>query len=127
MLERADGYNRPLEPPEPTLMNAVAFWGSLRARDPQERHFLLTDGKRIAFLRIGSDGTQHIEAVTTGGEAAALPGVRFSDGNGPFDFSPDGKLTVYTVGETLSSEIWLMDLHSEKRSPRRSLLTRLLH
>lgn len=87
----------------------------------------LPDGKRIAFLRIGSDGTQHIEAVTTGGEAAALPGIRFSDGNGPVDFSADGKLTVYSVGETLSSEIWLMDLHSENRGPRRSLLTRLLH
>lgn len=70
----------------------------------------MPDGKRVAFRILGPDGAQQINTITLGnGKFAPLGKLVFSGNNDPFDFSPDGKLIVYTNGETFSSEIWLLD------------------
>ncbi|MGH9327818.1 MAG: winged helix-turn-helix domain-containing protein [Terriglobia bacterium] len=70
----------------------------------------LPDGKRIAFRTLGPDGAERISTVTLDtGKIAHLDQFRFAGHNDPFDFSPDGRLIIYTHGETFSSEIWLLD------------------
>lgn len=71
----------------------------------------LPDGKRIAFRIVGPGGAQQIEAISlANGKVVTLGNIQFADDNEPFDFSPDGKLIVYTNRQTFSSEIWLLEL-----------------
>jgi Tol biopolymer transport system component len=69
------------------------------------------DGKRIAYLVIGPDGSEQIRTVPVeGGPSTPLSGVRFAGTNNPIDLSPDGTLLATSNSVAVSTEIWLLQL-----------------
>jgi Tol biopolymer transport system component len=69
------------------------------------------DGKRIAYLVIGPEGSQQIRTVPVeGGPSMLLSGLRFAGTNNPIDLSPDGTLIATSNSVAVSSEIWLLEL-----------------
>jgi len=68
------------------------------------------DGRRLAYLKIGGDGSQQIQIVTLDGTTSgnAIP-IRFQGSNYPIDVSRDGRSIVTTNSAHISSEIWVLD------------------
>jgi eukaryotic-like serine/threonine-protein kinase len=65
---------------------------------------------KIGMQVAGPDGNTEIDVVNLqSGEKKALPGLKFSGQNFPFDVSRDGKWLVTTNSEHISDEIWLLE------------------
>jgi TolB protein len=70
--------------------------------------FWWPDGKRIGYLVVGSDGSQHVRAISIDdGSSSPAPGPKFDGVNFPVNaFSKD--LLVTTNSIHLGTEVWLI-------------------
>jgi Tol biopolymer transport system component/predicted Ser/Thr protein kinase len=67
------------------------------------------DGRRVAYLRVGPDGTQQLWSVPAqGGDSWHEAWVQWKGDNNPIDISPDGRWLVTSDGKHLTDEIWLL-------------------
>jgi Tol biopolymer transport system component len=69
----------------------------------------LPDGSEIAFLVLGRNGNQEIQAIAVqGGSPRPLGQARFNGVNHPFAISPDGKAIATSNARHISDEVWLL-------------------
>ncbi len=67
------------------------------------------DGKRIAFLAVGADGTQQVRVMpASGGESQLIGKLRWSGNNNPIDISSDGRFVATGDAEHFQDDMWLL-------------------
>ncbi|HWQ00145.1 MAG TPA: hypothetical protein VNK92_06715, partial [Vicinamibacterales bacterium] len=67
------------------------------------------DGRSIAYIDLGPEGSQELRVVPAGGGASRrLEPVRYRTTNFPFDLSRDGRYLVTSNAEHVRDEVWML-------------------